>query len=117
MGRVRVRVGFGVGVRVRVTVRVGVRVRVGVGVGYCHTALPGSRGFSTKHPDGCRGCTFMPDVFARAHRPHRTDHTCIWGSAWGLASGGDGGVCALDMWLLQNCGLAHVPVRATIVGL
>ena len=21
-------------------------------VGYCHTALPGSRGFSTKHPDG-----------------------------------------------------------------
>ena len=85
--------------------------------GYCHTALPGSRGFSTKHPDGCRGCTFMPDVFARAHRPHRTDHTCIWGSASGLASGCGGGLCALDLWLLQNSGRAHVPVRATSVGM
>ena len=85
--------------------------------GYCHTALPGSRGFSTKHPDGCRGCTFMPDVFARAHRPHRPDHTCIWGSASGLASGCGGGSCALDLWLLQNSGRAHVPVRATSVGM
>ena len=52
--------------------------------GYCHTAaLPGSRGFSTKHPDGCRGRTFLPDVFAQAHRPYRTDHTGIQGSASG----------------------------------
>ena len=85
--------------------------------GYCHTALPGSRGFSTKHSDGCRGCTFMPDVFAQAHRPYRTDHTCIWGSASGLALGCGGGLCALDLWLLQNSGRAHVPVRATSAGM
>ena len=59
----------------------------------------------------------MPDVFARAHRPHRTDHACIWGSASGLASGCGGGLCALDLWLLPNSGRAHVPVRDTGVGM
>ena len=79
--------------------------------GYCHTALPGSRGFCTKHPGGCRGCTFLPDVFAPAHRPHRTDHTCIWGSASGLPLPGHW--AAVVAYVLLIFGSSETPVGRT----
>ena len=80
---------------------VGAKRRVSVGGAYCQTALPGSRHFSTKHPGGRRGCSFVPGVVAQARRLYRTGHTRLWGSASGLALGG-GVICALGIWLLQH---------------
>ena len=79
--------------------------------GYRHTTLPRPRGSSIKHPGGRPGPQaelrfsagyFCTDVPAVPTWP--SEHTCIWGSASGLALGGGGGLCALDIRLLQNPG-------------
>ena len=84
------------------------------------TATPPCPTYAGSAPNTLTGDGVVPfcRMFLRRHigRTELAIHASAWGSASGLASGCGGGVYALDLWILQNCGQSHVPVRATSVG-